>query len=314
MELFKSTTHINFMKARKVAIAMSLLVLVLVIVSFFVRGLNLGVDFTGGVIAEVTYPQAVPTESVRNTLDAAGFKDFTVQNFGSPTDIMVRLRPRADMVPEDEAAAVIAALKTANPGVQKKQTGSVGPQVGGELRNQGALALLVALILIFVYLMVRYEWRLALGAIAATLHDVVFLVGIFSIMQWEFNLDVLAAVLAVLGYSVNDTVVVFDRIRENFKRMRRGSALEVINTAVNQTLSRTIMTSGMTLLVVVALLVVGGTALRGFSLALLIGIIVGTYSSIFIASASAYMLGVDRKHFAAKKRPGAEGAEVEEQP
>lgn len=309
MELFKSTTHINFMKARKVAIGMSLLVLALVIVSFFMRGLNLGIDFTGGVIVEVTYPQAVSTDSIRHTLDAAGFKNYTAQNFGSPTDVMIRLRPRANMVAKDEGAAVLKALKAADPSVQEKQVNTVGPQVGGELRSKGALALIVALILIFVYLMVRYEWRLALGAIAATLHDVVFLVGIFSIVQWEFNLDVLAAVLAVLGYSVNDTVVVFDRIRENFKRMRRGSALEVINTAVNQTLSRTIMTSGMTLLVVIALLVVGGAALRGFSIALFIGIGVGTYSSIFIASASAYMLGVDRRHFAAKKRAGAEAEE-----
>ncbi|MGH8128752.1 MAG: protein translocase subunit SecF, partial [Gammaproteobacteria bacterium] len=171
--------------------------------------------------------------------------------------------------------------------------------------------LIVTLIMIFIYLLVRFEWRLALGAVAATLHDLLFVVGIFSIVGLQFNLDVLAAVLAVLGYSVNDTVVVFDRIRENFKRMRRGESIEIINAAINQTLSRTIMTSGMTLLVVVALLVVGGASLRGFSLALLIGIAVGTYSSIYIASATAYMLGVSRLNFAAKKKTPAE---AEDQP
>jgi preprotein translocase subunit SecF len=243
---------------------------------------------------------------VTTTLTNAGFTDFTAQNFGSSEDIMIKLRPRANEIPKNQGDAVVKALQTANPQVVEKQVNVVGPQVGSELRSQGALALLVTLMLIFVYLLVRFEWRLALGAVAATIHDVVFVVGIFSFTHWEFNLDVLAAVLAVLGYSVNDTVVVFDRIRENFKRMRRGDPAEIMNTAINQTLSRTIMTSGMTLLVVVALLVVGGAALRGFSLALLIGIMVGTYSSIYIASATAYMLGVSRQNFAAKKKPAAE--------
>ncbi|HEX5313486.1 MAG TPA: protein translocase subunit SecF, partial [Gammaproteobacteria bacterium] len=190
---------------------------------------------------------------------------------------------------------------------RQKQLNTVGPQVGSQLRTQGAMALVVALILIFIYLLVRYEWRLALGAIFATLHDVVFIIGIFSFTHLKFDLTVLAAVLAMLGYSVNDTVVIFDRIREDFKRVRRGSSYEVINLAVNQTLSRTIMTHVMTQLVVIALLVVGGPPLREFSIALSIGIVVGTYSSIYVASASAYMLGVDRKEFMTKKKPAVEG-------
>jgi len=306
VELFKRQTHFNFLRTRKAAIFMSLVVLAAAVASFATRGLNLGLDFTGGVVVEVSYPQAVATDAVRNQLDKAGFDNFTVQHFGAPTEVMIRLRPHKDQVAKEQGAAVVKTLQSNNPKVTEKQVNVVGPQVGGQLRNQGALALLVTLMLIFVYLLVRFEWRLALGAVAATVHDVVFTVGIFSFTHWQFNLDVLAAVLAVLGYSVNDTVVVFDRIRENFKRMRRGSPMEIMDAAINQTLSRTIITSGMTLLVVIALLFVGGAALRGFSLALLIGIIVGTYSSIYIASATALMLGVSRQHFAAKKRAAAE--------
>ncbi len=310
MEFFKRTTHIDFLKSRKFAIAMSLVVLAAAVASFAIRGLNMGLDFTGGVVVEVTYPRAVTTETVRKVLAAAGIKEFTAQHFGSPQDIIVRLRPIKGEVAKNQGDTIVSALKAANPKVVEKQISIVGPQVGGELRNQGALALIVTLLLIFVYLLIRFEWRLALGAVAATVHDVVFTVGIFSFTHWQFNLDVLAAVLAVLGYSVNDTVVVFDRIRENFKRMRRGEPIEIMNAAINQTLSRTIMTSGMTLLVVIALLIVGGAALRGFSLALLIGIIVGTYSSIYIASATALMLGVSRQHFATKK-PSPSGEELQ---
>jgi len=306
MELFKRQTHINFMRTRKLALTMSIIVLLAALVSLFGRGLNLGIDFTGGVAVEVTYPQAVSTQQVRNTLQQAGFERFTAQNFGSPTDIMIRLQPSKDQVAKTLGAQVVSALQAENPKVVEKQINTVGPQVGNELRTQGFLALIVTLIMIFIYLLVRFEWRLALGAVAATLHDLVFVVGIFSLAHLEFNLDVLAAVLAVLGYSVNDTVVVFDRIRENFKRMRRGEPIEIINAAINQTLSRTIMTSGMTLLVVIALLVVGGPSLRGFSLALLVGIAVGTYSSIYIASATAYMLGVSRLNFAVKKKTPAD--------
>ena len=306
MELFKRQTHINFMRTRKLALTMSILVLLAALVSLFGRGMNLGIDFTGGVAVEVSYPQAISIQTVRTTLQQAGFKEFTAQHFGSPQDVMIRLQPHKDQVAKTVGEQVVTALKKQNSEVVEKQVNVVGPQVGSELRTQGFLALIVTLIMIFIYLLVRFEWRLALGAVAATLHDLVFVVGIFSLFRLQFNLDVLAAVLAVLGYSVNDTVVVFDRIRENFKRMRRGEPIEIVNAAINQTLSRTIMTSGMTLLVVIALLVVGGPSLRGFSLALLIGIAVGTYSSIYIASATAYMLGVSRLNFATKKKTPAE--------
>ena len=306
MELFKRQTHINFMRTRKLALTLSIVVLLAAMVSLIGRGMKLGIDFTGGVAVEVSYPQPVSTQTVRAALQHAGLKSFVAQHFGSPVDIMIRLQPRKDQVAKTVGAQVVAALQAQNPKVIEKQVNVVGPQVGSELRTQGFLALIVTLIMIFIYLLVRFEWRLALGAVAATLHDLLFVVGIFSLARLDFNLDVLAAVLAVLGYSVNDTVVVFDRIRENFKRMRRGEPIEVINTAINQTLSRTIMTSGMTLLVVVALLVVGGPSLRGFSLALLIGIAVGTYSSIYIASATAYMLGISRQNFAVKKKVTAE--------
>lgn len=310
MEMFKSTTRINFMGARKVALATSAIVFILAIVSFAWHGLSYGIEFTGGVVVEVTYPHAVSPNSVRNTLADAGFDDYTVQRFGANNDIVVRLPPRSGNASKEEGNAVLAALQAANPGVQKQSINTVGPQVGSQLRSQGTLAMIVALILIFVYLMVRYEWRLALGGVFSTVHDLVIVLAIFSVTGMEFNLNVLAAILAVLGYSVNDTVVIFDRIRENFKRMRRGSTKEIINTSINQTLSRTIMTSGMTMLVVIALLAVGGAPLRGFSVTLAIGIVVGTYSSIFVASASAYMFGINRQHFAAKKKQNPEADNV----
>lgn len=309
MEFFRKTPRIRFMRYRKIAISWSAIVLALAIASFAVRGLNYGIEFTGGVVVHVSYPQPVSTDQVRSTLSAAGFTDQTVQRFGSPTDIVVRLPPKTGKASKEVAQGVLSALRAATPGVQKHRVTTVGPQVGDQLRTQGALAVLVALILIFVYLMVRYEWRFALGGIFATLHDLVFIVGIFSFTGMEFNLNVLAAILAVLGYSVNDTVVIFDRVREDFRRMRGGSVREIVDLAVNQTLSRTIMTAGMTMLVVVALLVVGGPPLREFSIALAIGIGVGTYSSIYIASASAYMLGVSRYHFANKKKRRAEARE-----
>jgi len=310
MELFKGTTHINFMAPRKIALAASVIVFILAIVSFAWHGLSYGIEFTGGVVVEVTYPQAVSPDTVRNTLADAGFENYTVQRFGADNDIVVRLPPRSGKASKEEGNAVLAALQAASPGVQKESVNTVGPQVGSQLRSQGTLAMIVALILIFIYLMVRYEWRLALGGVFATIHDLIIVLGIFSVTGMEFNLNVLAAILAVLGYSVNDTVVIFDRIRENFKRMRRGSALEIINTSINQTLSRTIMTSGMTMLVVIALLIVGGAPLRGFSVTLAIGIVVGTYSSIFVASASAYVFGVSRQHFAAKKKQKSEADSV----
>ncbi len=295
MEFFHKVPHINFLAARKMAMGMSVVVLIIAIVSLVIHGLNLGVDFTGGVTVQVSYPQPADLRQIRNTLSAVGYKDAIVQNFGTPEDVLIRLQPKQGESGKNTGGAVMDALHKVTPQVKLEQVNFVGPEVGKDLATKGALAFFLTLTGILLYIWFRFEWRLALGGVAATLHDVVFVVGFFSIFHLEFDLNVLAAVLAVMGYSVNDTVVVFDRIREDFRKLRKGTPFEIINLAVNQTLSRTIITSGVTLLVVIALLILGGPVLHGFSLALFVGIIVGTYSSIYIASATALMLGVSKK-------------------
>ena len=295
MEFFHKVPHINFLAARKLAMGMSVVVLIIAIVSLVIHGLNLGVDFTGGVTVQVSYPQPADLRQIRNTLSAVGYKDAIVQNFGTPEDVLIRLQPKQGESGKNTGGAVMDALHKVTPQVKLEQVNFVGPEVGKDLATKGALAFFLTLTGILLYIWFRFEWRLALGGVAATLHDVVFVVGFFSIFHLEFDLNVLAAVLAVMGYSVNDTVVVFDRIREDFRKLRKGTPFEIINLAVNQTLSRTIITSGVTLLVVIALLILGGPVLHGFSLALFVGIIVGTYSSIYIASATALMLGVSKK-------------------
>ena len=295
MEFFHKVPHINFLAARKLAMGMSVVVLIIAIVSLVIHGLNLGVDFTGGVTVQVSYPQPADLRQIRSTLSAVGYKDAIVQNFGTPEDVLIRLQPKKGESGKNTGGAVMDALHKVTPQVKLEQVNFVGPEVGKDLATKGALAFFLTLTGILLYIWFRFEWRLALGGVAATLHDVVFVVGFFSIFHLEFDLNVLAAVLAVMGYSVNDTVVVFDRIREDFRKLRKGTPFEIINLAVNQTLSRTIITSGVTLLVVIALLILGGPVLHGFSLALFVGIIVGTYSSIYIASATALMLGVSKK-------------------
>ncbi|MHB8425455.1 MAG: protein translocase subunit SecF [Gammaproteobacteria bacterium] len=295
MEFFHKVPHINFLAARKLAMGMSVVVLIIAIVSLVIHGLNLGVDFTGGVTVQVSYPQPADLRQIRSTLSAVGYKDAIVQNFGTPEDVLIRLQPKQGESGKNTGSAVMDALHKVAPQVKLEQVNFVGPEVGKDLATKGALAFFLTLTGILLYIWFRFEWRLALGGVAATLHDVVFVVGFFSIFHLEFDLNVLAAVLAVMGYSVNDTVVVFDRIREDFRKLRKGTPFEIINLAINQTLSRTIITSGVTLLVVIALLILGGPVLHGFSLALFVGIIVGTYSSIYIASATALMLGVSKK-------------------
>ncbi|HVA56203.1 MAG TPA: protein translocase subunit SecF [Gammaproteobacteria bacterium] len=295
MEFFHKVPQINFLAARKLAMGMSVAVLVIAVVSLSTHGLNFGVDFTGGVTVQVAYPQPAELRQIRDTLGAAGYKDAIVQNYGTPEEVLIRLQPKQGVSDKDTGSTVLAALQKASPEVKLEQVNFVGPEVGKDLATKGALAFFLTLTGILLYIWFRFEWRLALGGVAATLHDVVFVVGFFSIFHLEFDLNVLAAVLAVMGYSVNDTVVVFDRIREDFRITRKGSPFEIINLAVNQTLSRTIITSGVTLLVVIALLILGGPVLHGFSMALFVGIIVGTYSSIYIASATALMLGVSKK-------------------
>ncbi|HEY1771673.1 MAG TPA: protein translocase subunit SecF [Gammaproteobacteria bacterium] len=293
MEFFHNVPHINFLGVRKFAMGMSIVVLLAAIASLAVRGLNFGVDFTGGVTVQVAYPTSVDLKQVRSALAAGGFENAIAQNYGTPQEVLIRLQVKGQSE-KDAGDKVLTVLQKSQPQVKLEQVNFVGPEVGKDLATKGALAFAVTLFGILIYIVLRFEWRLALGAVAATLHDVVFVVGFFSLLHIEFDLNVLASVLAVMGYSVNDTVVVFDRIREDFRKMRKGTPIEIMNAAINETLSRTIMTSGVTLLVVIALLALGGPILHGFSLALFVGIIVGTYSSIYIASATALMLGVSK--------------------
>ncbi|HHW77305.1 MAG TPA: protein translocase subunit SecF [Xanthomonadaceae bacterium] len=291
-------TNIDFLRWRKLAMAWSVAVLLIAVGSLLVRGMNLGLDFTGGTVIEVQYPEPVEIPKVRETLATAGFGDAQTQHFGTSRDVLIRIPPRDR---QSNAATlsndVLHALQGAEggAGATLARAEFVGPQVGQELVEQGGLAALGALAGILVYVMFRFEWRLAVGTIAATVHDVIFTVGWFSLFQLEFDLTVLAAVLAVIGYSVNDTVVVLDRIRENFRKRRKGSAQEIMNLSINETLSRTIMTSFVTLLSVIVLYFFGGAVMHGFSIAMIVGIVVGTYSSIYIASASALYLGVSRE-------------------
>lgn len=294
MEFFHKVPHINFLGVRKLAMGMSIVVLIAAIASLATRGLNFGVDFTGGVTVQVAYPTSVDLKDVRSALAAGGFENAVAQNYGTPQEVLIRLQTAKGESDKDAGNKVVTALQKTQPNVKLEQVNFVGPEVGKDLATKGALAFAVTLFGILIYIVLRFEWRLALGAVAATLHDVVFVVGFFSLLHIEFDLNVLASVLAVMGYSVNDTVVVFDRIREDFRKMRKGTPIEIMNAAINETLSRTIMTSGVTLLVVIALLILGGPILHGFSLALFVGIIVGTYSSIYIASATALMLGVSK--------------------
>lgn len=284
------------MGKRHFALVLSLLLLLVAVGALFARGLSLGIDFVGGTLVEVGYSEPVELESVRAALAAGGYGDSSVQQFGTPRDILIRL-PSSD---EEGASArlsneVFAALAEATQDdLELRRVEFVGPQVGDELTEDGALAVLVALIAILIYVAVRFEWRFAVGSVIALVHDVVFTIGLFAVLQIEFDLPVLAAVLAVIGYSLNDTIVVFDRIRENFRKMRKGTPAQVVNKSLNETLSRTLVTSLTTILVLLALFFLGGEIIHGFALALLVGVLVGTYSSIYVASTSILMLGVSK--------------------
>ena len=287
MEFFHKKTSYPFMGTRRRWYLVSALVIVASLVSLGVRGLNFGIDFTGGVVMEFTFPQAANLEKVRSDLSGAGFGDAAVQSFGTSRDVLVRLLPREGGDVNAVGQSVLAAIQAGEPGAELRRTEVVGPQVGKELAEKGALAILFTFLLILGYVAIRFQWKLGLGAIVAALHDPIVILGIFSVTGMVFDLPALAAILAVIGYSLNDTVVVFDRLRERFISMRKGTSEQVIDTAVNETLSRTVMTSLTTLLTVLSLLFFGGEVLRGFSVALTIGIVVGTYSSIYIASAMA---------------------------
>ena len=289
---------INFMSKRKPAMAFSLLLIIISIGSIATKGLNLGIDFTGGYLIEAGYQNDVNLDQVRSALADADFKDAQVQNFGSSKDIIVRIAPRADINKATIADNVLSVLKTTSDSeVDMRRVEFVGPQVGDELRDDGGIALLVALGGILIYISLRFQLKSAVGAILALVHDVVITIGFFSLIQMEFDLSVLASILAVIGYSLNDTVVVLDRIRETFRNVRKTTAEDILNISINQTLSRTIVTSLTTLLVLFALFFFGGEIIHGFATALIVGVIIGTYSSIYIASSTLMMMKIHKQDF-----------------
>ncbi len=286
----------NFMGGRKIALAVSTLLILISLGSLLTRGLNVGIDFTGGTVIELGYPQPVDLQPIRDALAEAGYGDAIVQHFGSAKEVLVRLAPRDGQDKAEVSSQVIELLRqqAGDADVQVRRVDFVGPQVGEELREDGGLAVLYALIAILIYVSLRFEYRFSLGAVAALVHDVLITLGVFSILQLEFDLSVLAAILAVIGYSLNDTIVVFDRIRENFRKLRKKTPIEVVNISINETLSRTLMTSFTTLLVLFSLYAFGGEVIASFALALIVGVFVGTYSSIYVASSTALMMGISR--------------------
>jgi len=306
MDLFKKTPKIDFMSKRYLAFVLSGLVFAVSIASFFVRGLNLGIDFTGGTLIEVEYNKAVDLAEVRGALARGGFEDAIVQHVGTSKGVMVRIPPREGLNSADLSNRVLEALKTAGTSVEIRQVDFVGPQVGQELVEDGGLALVFALIGILFYVAFRFELRLAVAAVIATLHDLIITAGLVSLLGLQFDLTMLAAILTVAGYSVNDTIVVFDRIRENFRKLRKEGAVEVLNRSVNETLSRTLVTGPTTLFVLFALYYLGGGVIDDFALALILGIVIGTFSSIYVASPVALVLGVSRADLLPVKKEGAE--------
>ncbi len=287
---------IDFMGVRKAAMTVSVILLLISVASLAINKLNVGIDFTGGSVIEIGYEESVDLQPIRGALEQSGYADAIVQHFGSAKEVLIRLAPREGQNNEELTSQVIIALEEqAGARLDVRRVDFVGPQVGEELREDGGLAVLYALIAILIYVSLRFEYRFSLGAVAALIHDVVITLGVFSILQLDFDLSVLAAILAVIGYSLNDTIVVFDRIRENFRRIRKRTPIEIVNTSINQTISRTLMTSFTTLLVLISLYTFGGEVIASFALALIIGVIVGTYSSIYVASASALALGVSRE-------------------
>jgi len=295
MQLLKEQTNFNFMGRRKIAALFSLILIITAIVSLVTQSLNFGIDFTGGTMIEVAYQEETDLNQIRNTLEQAGFENAIVQNFGSIHDVLIRLPVIESENMAEVSNQVVAILQAEHSTpIDVRRAEFVGPQVGEELTEQGGLAMLYALIGILIYVSLRFEYRFAIGSVVALVHDVLITLGVFSLFQLEFDLTVLAAILAIIGYSLNDTIVVFDRIRETFLKVRKGSSEEIVNRALNDTLSRTLMTSVTTLLVVVSLFIFGGEVIHAFSIALILGIVVGTYSSIYIASNTVLAMGVSK--------------------
>jgi preprotein translocase subunit SecF len=295
MEFFRIHRTIPFMRHALVLNVISLVTFLLAIFFIVTRGFHFSIEFTGGTVMEVNYAQTAPLEQVRSVVSRLGYSDFQVQNFGTSRDVMIRLPVTARQTSASQSEAVFNALQTANPDVQLRRVEFVGPQVGQELLHNGLMALLFVVLGIVVYLGFRFEWKFATAGVIANLHDVVIILGFFAFFQWEFSLSVLAGVLAVLGYSVNESVVIMDRIRENFRKHRQATVREVIDSAITQTISRTIITHGSTQIMVLSMLFFGGPTLHYFALALTIGIWFGIYSSVFVAAALAMWMGVKRE-------------------
>jgi preprotein translocase subunit SecF len=292
----KLFSEIDFMGLRKPAMGLSAFLLLVSIVSLATLKLNVGIDFTGGSVIEVGYQQPVDLQPIRKVLESNGFGDAIVQHFGSAKEVLIRLVPKLEQDKAELSSQIIGLLNQASESeIDVRRVDFVGPQVGEELTEDGGLAVLYALIAILIYVSVRFEYRFSLGAVAALIHDVLITLGVFSLLQLDFDLSVLAAILAVIGYSLNDTIVVFDRVRENFRKIRKKTALEVTNISINQTISRTLKTSLTTLLVLLSLYFLGGEVIHSFALALIIGVVVGTYSSIYVATTTALSLGISRK-------------------
>ena len=302
MEFFRIHKDIPFMRHALKFNLISLVTFLLAVVFLFTKGLHLSVEFTGGTLIETHYEQAADLEKIRGALGKSGFSDFSVQNFGSSQDVMIRLPLKSEQNTNQIGESVMKALEAEAPGSQLRRVEFVGPQVGKELAENGAMALLLVVIGIVIYLAFRFEWRFSVSAIIANLHDVVIILGFFAFFQWEFSLSVLAAVLAVLGYSVNESVVVFDRVRETFKKVRGLSTPEVLDHAITSTISRTIITHGSTQLMVLSMLIFGGETLHYFAMALTIGICFGIYSSVLVASPLVMWLGVSREQFIKVKK------------
>jgi len=309
MEFFRIRRTIPFMRHALVLNAISVVMFLAAIFFIATRGFHLSIEFTGGTVMEVNYPQAAQLEDVRNAVSELGYTDFQVQNFGTSRDVMIRLPVRENETSAMQSEVVLAALQAAEPDVELRRVEFVGPQVGRELVENGLMALLVVVIGIMVYLGIRFEWKFAVAGVVANLHDVVIILGFFAFFQWEFSLSVLAGVLAVLGYSVNESVVIMDRIRENFRKQRKAEVREVIDSAITQTISRTVITHGSTQMMVLSMYFFGGPTLHYFSLALTIGIWFGIYSSVFVAASIAMWLGVKREDLVKapkKEDPAAE--------
>jgi len=302
----------DFLGKRKLAVIASGVLMLIALASIGLKGLSYGVDFTGGTLVEVQYSMPVELEEIRTLLHSNKFEDAIVQNFGSTTDVLIRLGVYEDMKNDQISSTILALLQQKDPNVVMKRVEFVGPKVGGELVEKGGMAILLTLFGILIYVTLRFEYRFALGSIAALVHDTIITVGFFSLLGLEFDLTVLAAVLAVIGYSLNDTIVVFDRIRDNFLKMRKQNSEQVVNRSINQILGRTVMTSVTTLLVLLVLFFAGGELIHNFAIALIIGVIVGTYSSIYIASATALYLGISKADLMPVQKEGV--APVDDRP